>query len=278
VADEIAPPQNTFEGPGTNQNIDRQRAMLNDLIAVEGQHGRQIYDQQAPQAQAALATQVAQAPHTTDARKAVYDAFIRDAQAAQGQHDRTMQRQAATNHHFMNQAKEAVPIHQQNLAAQTEALRMRYEHEKEMERQRLAAQRAAQRASSASANLTYDQKKAKALEAANLDQDVKRELLKGVPREQWTASDAALMNAATGKADPKEIAASFGFETNWDNAQAREAQAVIDALFKEDVTFADVMSTLQSGGWDDRIVTSYALANAGRWGAGWNDVRSALGR
>lgn len=276
MADEIAPPQNTFEGDGTYQNVDRQRAMLNDLIAIEGQHGRQIYDQQAPAAQAALQTQVAQAPHTTEARKAVYDAFIRDAAAAQQQHDRTMQRQAATNHHFMNQAKEAVPIHRQNLAAQTEALRMRYEHEKQMEQQRLAAQRASTRA--ANAQKTYADKLAANLEAAQLDKDTRKALLKDVPRSEWTASDANLMGAATGKADPKEIAASFGFETSWDEQQAKEAQAAIDALFREDVTFAEVMSALTSGGLDDRIVTSYALANAGRWGAGWNDVRSYLGR
>lgn len=140
-------PTNPFSGGGTEKNIDQQRALLNDLIANQGQAGKAIYARQAPEAQDMLAQRLAAAGQVPDARKAVYDAFTRDAQAADQQQVGTQQRQNQLGQLFMEQAKAAVPIYAKNVDATTEAMRQQFELRRQQEADQAAAQQASARAS-----------------------------------------------------------------------------------------------------------------------------------
>ena len=137
-----ATPDNPFNGGGAEQNIDAQKALLNNLIANQGQGGRALYERQAPEAQAMLNDRLSSAGTVPAARQAVYDAFTRDARAAEQQQANTIARQGQIGQLFMDQAKAAVPIYSKNVDLASQAMRQQFE-------ERQAAQ-AASRASSAS--------------------------------------------------------------------------------------------------------------------------------
>lgn len=137
-----ATPDNPFNGGGAEQNIDAQKALLNNLIANQGQGGRALYERQAPEAQAMLNDRLSSAGTVPAARQAVYDAFTRDARAAEQQQANTIARQGQIGQLFMDQAKAAVPIYSKNVDLASQAMRQQFE-------ERQAAQAAA-RASSGS--------------------------------------------------------------------------------------------------------------------------------
>lgn len=138
-----ATPDNPFSGGGAEQNIDAQKALLNNLIANQGQGGRALYERQAPEAQAMLNDRLSSAGTVPAARQAVYDAFTRDARAAEQQQANTIARQGQIGQLFMDQAKAAVPIYSKNVDLASQAMRQQFE-----ERQ------AAQAASRSSGSLT----------------------------------------------------------------------------------------------------------------------------
>lgn len=121
-----AAPPNPF-GEGATGNIDRQKALLNDIIAMGGTPAAQLYQEQDVRAQEALRQRLQAAGPSTVAQQGIYDAFRRDAEEARRQHAETQQRQMQLGNLFMDQAKQAVPIHAKNVDAMTEALRMQFE-------------------------------------------------------------------------------------------------------------------------------------------------------
>lgn len=120
-----AAPANPF-GDGATGNIDRQKALLNDIIAMGGTPAAQLYGEQDVRTQEMLRQRMQAAPSTV-AQQGIYEAFRRDAEEARRQHAETQQRQMQLGNLFMDQAKGAVPIHAKNVDAMTEALRMQFE-------------------------------------------------------------------------------------------------------------------------------------------------------
>lgn len=142
MADVPVTPDNPFAGGGAEKNIDVQKALLNNLIANQGQGGRALYERQAPEAQAMLNDRLNSAGTVPAARQAVYDAFTRDARAAEQQQANTIARQGQIGNLFMDQAKAAVPIYSKNVDLASQAMRQQYE-------ERMAAQAASRASSSA---------------------------------------------------------------------------------------------------------------------------------
>lgn len=166
MADPAVPPvpDNPFAGGGTEKNIDQQRVLLNDLVANAGQSGRKIYERQGAEAQGLLQERLGAAGQVPDARRAVYDAFTRDAQAAETQQTNTMKRQAQLGDIFMNQAKAAVPIYAKNVDATTEAMRLQFDERRRREQEQAQLQREAAAASRASARASSRSKAPKTTE------------------------------------------------------------------------------------------------------------------
>jgi hypothetical protein len=242
-------PVDPYANAGAEGNIDRQKALLNDIIAAQGQRGRQIYEGQPAEAQQALQAQLASAPATGEARKAVFDAYINDAKLAQQGHTEFTQRQSQLNSNFLDQAKAAVPIHAADLKNQQEALRMQFEDAKAA-REAAAADRAASRASSGPK--TTDQMVAEALQKLEVTNRVKAEALKGVPPGDWTMTDARAAGLAGGKMNLTDAAISLGMDHNWvKKLQPQETKALnaiqsfIDNLVDEDVSFNAAQSQAQ---------------------------------
>jgi len=253
-------PVDPYANQGAEQNIDRQKGLLNDIIAAAGQKGRQIYETQPAEAQAALQQQLASSPQTSEARKAVFDAYLRDAQlASQGQTEFT-QRQAQINSNFLDQAKAAVPIHAADLKNQQEALRMQFE-DNQRAREAAAADRAASRA--ASGPKTTDQMVAEALQKLEVTNKVKAEALKNVPPGDWTMSDARAAGMAGGKMNIADAAISLGMDPEYtkrfqpqDKKAINAIQSFIDNLAGEDVSFNDMQGQVLAsydGGLFDEI-------------------------
>lgn len=282
MAEMPAPPADPFANAGAETNIDRQKNLLNDIIASEGQYGRQIYEQQGPRAQAMLQQTLAAAPQVGPARKAVYDAFMLDATRAQQQHTDTMQRQAQLNQAFMDQAKAAVPIHQQSVQQYSDALRQRLEHEQEMQRQQIAAQRAASRSSSRSTSVDAR------VAAGKEDMEVARRLLEesGVPRENWSPKDLQKAGIVGQRGSPVEIAkslgiavrgddannyaASVGGSRGWTKQDATAIQQMFDVMWEEDVPWSQAYREIETLYKGDKnaanLLRVYAQANRSRWG------------
>lgn len=285
MAETPATPANPFVGGGTEQNIDRQKALLNDLLAQEGQYGKDIFSRQAPDAQALLAQRAQDAGQQPDARKAVYDAFVRDAGAAEQQHTRTIERQAALNSQFLDQAKAAVPIHAQNMDQITNALKMGFEDRQSDRQAQLAAQRA-QASASAKANApkTLEQLIAEGVLKGKATQGIKAELLKDIPQSQWTASDAEAAGKKGKQLDYDEAASKLGMATRqktaagpgavpgWlrDKDGITEIQTAIDGMYDQDYSFEQMLKELSSfapdyPNWTD-LSQVLLTANAPRWG------------
>lgn len=284
----MAAPIDPYANQGAEQNIDRQKALLNDIIASQGQAGRQLYERQTPDAQAALQAQLASAPATPDARKAVFDAYGQDAKLAEQGQNEFMQRQQLLNSNFLDQAKAAVPIHATDVKNQQEALRMQFE---DAQQQRAAA---ASRASSGSRNLTIDERIAAGIDTAKVNAGVKSALLANIPKSQWTVSDAKGAGTTQGKKDPASASYELGFPPGfWSatgldkNPEVSELQGYIDSLADDDVSFEQAVGAVKqlfddgeykNGTFDDmgRILLQ---ANARRWGitnpADWGQKAAA---
>lgn len=282
-----AVPENPFNGGGAEKNIDAQRAMLNDLIANQGQAGKAIYERQAPEAQQMLSQRLAAAGPVPAARQAVYDAFTRDARAAEQQQANTIARQGQIGQLFMDQAKAAVPIYSKNVDLASQAMRQQFE-------ERMAAQRAARAASSGS--LT-----GAAAGAAKAEQDLA--YWKTVdpdgknPNNPLTKGDTNVLTPETaaknGTAQPTKTfddAAKSLKLPPWQalkqldpglESDANQLQSAINAAARQTGskawTFDDLVSelnnlaasddTLKSSASNRRALVDILLAaNAGRWG------------
>lgn len=284
-------PTNPFAGGGTEKNIDQQKALLNDLIAMQGQGARTLYERQGAEAQGLLNERLAQAGQVPDARKAVYDAFTRDAQAADQQHAQTVQRQAQLGQIFMDQAKGAVPIYAKNVDATTEAMRLQFEERRRKEEEARQAQMAASRASVArSAPKTIDQRIAEGEEDRAVKQGTARSILEksGVPKSQWSTSDVIAAGVSGAKLGLEDAAKALGFGTTATALQGKEAlglaQGTIDELYNgdKDVNFEQVQVAIQAlidAGEISRNQAAIALvANAPRWGMGGDEYLSTAQR
>lgn len=281
-----AVPENPFNGGGAEKNIDVQRAMLNDLIANQGQTGKAIYDRQAPEAQQMLAERVAAAGQVPAARQAVYDAFTRDARAAEQQQANTIARQGQIGQLFMDQAKAAVPIYSKNVDLASQAMRQQFE-------ERMAAQRAARASSGSSTGAAAGEAKA-AQDLAYwkaVDPDGKN------PNNPFTKGDSSAVTPETatknGTAQPTKTfddAAKSLKLPPWQalkqldpglESDANQLQSAINAAARQTGskawTFDDLVSelnnlaasddTLQSSAGNRRALVDILLAaNAGRWG------------
>lgn len=139
-----AKPTNPFEGGGTESNIERQKALLNDIIAMGGTRGAALYQDQDSAVQEALRKRLAAAP-TTDAQQGIYNAFARDARAGAAQHAATQLRQAQLGNVFMDQAKAAVPLYAAQQNSLVEQLRMQYEENARRDAEQAALSRAVSR-------------------------------------------------------------------------------------------------------------------------------------
>lgn len=137
-----ATPTSPFEGGGAAGNIDQQKALLNDIIAMGGNTAAQLYGEQDQRTQAALQSRMAEAP-TTTAQKGIYDAFSRDAQEARRQHAESQQRQAQLGNIFMDQAKGAVPMYEAQQKSLNDSLRMQYEASARRDAEQAQAQKEA---------------------------------------------------------------------------------------------------------------------------------------
>jgi hypothetical protein len=285
VADTPVAPPNPFQGGGTEQNIDRQKALLNDMIAMEGQNARQIYERQAPDAQNLLNQQLAGqgGQHSPDARKAVYDAFIRDAQSAEGQHKRTLERQTALNAAFMDQAKAAVPIHAKEVDYATEAMRLQYEERARREAEAAAAQRAAR--SQASSAKSFESKLQAALEGVAIDKEVSKAQLGGVPKTEWTPKDAAAVGAKGKPGDINKFAREQSIPETWTNSRKGKEilgtlKPVIEGMIRDNLSFGETATLLQQMMADDpasfgdfEIYGNLVLgAYAPVWGGTWDEM------
>lgn len=269
----MAEPIDPYANGGAENNIERQKGLLNDLIAQTGQQGRQLYERQGPDAMAMLNHQLQTSPATPDSRKAVYDQFVNDAKMAEQSNAQGMQRQAALNAQFLDQAKAAVPIHAADVKNQQEALRMQFEDAK--------AERAARAASSGggSRKLTVEERIAAGLDDAAVKNGITATLLKDIPKSEWTASDAKKAGLAGAKGSYMEAASELGlppgFGVNMGSEQKSalgELQGWIDSLYDKDYSFSQVVNEIKSefdagtySGWND-IGKTVLQANARRWG------------
>lgn len=271
-------PVNPFSGGGAEKNIDQQKAMLNDLIAMQGQSGRQVYERQAPEAQQLLAEQVQRAGQVPDARRAVYEAFSRDAQAADQQHTQTVQRQAQLGQIFMDQAKAAVPIYGKSVDATTEAMRLQFEERRRREAEAAANQRAAaSRSSAASAPKSIEQRIAEGEEDRAVKQGTARSILEksGVPKNQWSTSDVVAAGVSGAKLSFDDAAKALGFGSTATALQAKDAlslgQQTVDEMWNDnDATFEQVQTAvqalIQAGLLSQNTAGIVLMANAPRWG------------
>jgi len=281
-----AVPENPFNGGGAEKNIDAQRAMLNDLIANQGQAGKAIYERQAPEAQQMLSQRLAAAGPVPAARQAVYDAFTRDARAAEQQQANTIARQGQIGQLFMDQAKAAVPIYSKNVDLASQAMRQQFE-------ERMAAQRAARASSGSSTGAAAGTAKAQQDLAywSTIDPDGKN------PNNPLTKGDTNVLTPETaaknGTAQPTrsfDDAAQSLKLPPWQalkqldpglEKDANQLQAAINAAARQTGskawTFDDLVSELSNLVASDETLTSSAgnrqvlldtllAANAGRWG------------
>ena len=278
-------PVNPFSGGGAEQNVDKQKALLNDLIAMQGQGARTLYERQGAEAQGLLQQRLAGAGTVPDARKAVYDAFTQDARAADQQHAQTVQRQSQLGSMFMDQAKAAVPIHAKNVDATTEAMRMQFEERRQKEADQYALQQQQIRASSASRSQSLS---GAALGREKGEQEVafwkvtdpdgtnplnpttrtgttgagkitdkqkaNLEVLtaSGIPREQWSTKDVLAAGVSGAKVGFKDAVWSVGLRQDdpllTDGEGIDLAQSEVDELFNgdKDVTFEQVIRAMKS--------------------------------
>lgn len=286
MADTPVTPDNPFNGGGAEKNIDAQRAMLNDLIANQGQAGRALYERQAPEAQAMLNDRLASAGAVPAARQAVYDAFTRDARAAEQQQANTIARQGQIGQLFMDQAKAAVPIYSKNVDLASQAMRQQFE-------ERMAAQRAARASSGSLTGAAAGAAKAEQDLAYwnTVDPDGKN------PNNPLTKGDTTVLTPETatknGTAQPTK---TFDDATKslklppWQalkqldpglESDANQLQSAINAAARQTGskawTFDDLVSelnnlaasddTLKSSAGNRRALVDILLAaNAGRWG------------
>lgn len=219
----MATPIDPYANAGAEQNIDRQKALLNDIIATQGQAGRQVYERQAPEAQAALQQQLASAPATPQARQDVFGAYIKDAQLAeQGQAD-FMKRQTLLNSNFLDQAKAAVPIHAADVKNQQEALRMQYE---DAQAARAAARAGSGGGYSGNPLIKNEQQKAEYL------QYLKDNNLIGDPSE-LNLSDLQQLGIAGSASTPEAVAQQLGI--NWKAVQGKLADPADVSVLKSQI-------------------------------------------
>jgi hypothetical protein len=263
----MATPIDPYANAGAEGNIDRQKALLNDIIATQGQAGRQIYERQAPEAQAALQQQLASAPATPQARQDVFGAYVQDAKLAEQGQAEFMQRQNLLNTNFMEQAKAAVPIHAADVKNQQEALRMQFE-----------AQAAARGGGGGgSRSLSVEERIAAGLDTAKVNEGIKTALLADIPKSQWTVSDAEKSGQSKSKASYLDAASELGLPPGFgigfnssQKSQVSDLQAWIDSLAKKDASFDEVLSQIQAasdeGIYSPDITRVVLHANARRWG------------
>lgn len=272
-------PANPFAGGGTEQNIDKNKALMNDLIAQEGQAARQIYERQGSDAQALLAQRLAgpEGQFAPDARKAVYDAFVRDAQAAEGQQKRTMERMGALNNIFMDQAKAAVPIHAKEVDANMEAMRLQFEERRRREEEAAAAQREARASQRRSeyAN-SYEGRLKAALEGAQIDREVTKSMLGQTPKTEWTPKDADAMGTRGAVLDIGKLAREQSIPAQYINSAngkryIQNIRAIMDGMIQENLPFSQAASMLRMA-----IETDMADVKAGARPGG-TPVQSELG-
>ncbi len=272
-----ATPDNPFNGGGAEQNIDAQKALLNNLIANQGQGGRALYERQAPEAQSLLNDRLSSAGPVPAARQAVYDAFTRDARAAEQQQANTIARQGQIGQLFMDQAKAAVPIYSKNVDLASQAMRQQFE-------ERQAAQQA-QRAAAAASSARSAPKSVEELIAGKIqDQEVKkgaaRSILEssGVPKTQWSTSDVLAAGLSGSKLSFEDAAQSLGFGPSAsalaDRSALSQEQQTIDELFNgaKDVNFEQVQGTvralIEAGVVSPNQAAIALVANSRRWGVG----------
>ena len=223
-----------------------------------GQAGRQVYARQGADAQGLPQQRLSEAGPVPAARQAVYDAFSRDAQAAEQQNARTMQRQAQLGNIFMDQAKAAVPIYAKDVDATTEAMRLQFEERRRREEEQAAAQRAA-RAQQRWVQLQVrgaahrGGRGGSCREARDCSVDpgeVRR------PRSQWSTSDVVAAGLSGGKLSFDDAASALGIPSDMKKTMAANkdaqsiAQQTIDELYNgdKDVNFEQVQSTVAALG------------------------------
>ena len=280
-------PTNPFSGGGVENNVDRQKALLNDLIAMQGQAGRQVYARQGADAQGLLQQRLSEAGPVPAARQAVYDAFSRDAQAAAQQNARTMQRQAQLGNIFMDQAKAAVPIYAKDVDATTEAMRLQFEERRRREEEQAAAQRAAlARSSGGSSYKSVEQRIAEGEEDRAVKRGTALSILEksGVPRSQWSTSDVVAAGLSGGKLSFDDAASALGIPSDMKKTMAANkdaqsiAQQTIDELYNgdKDVNFEQVQSTVaalvEAGVVSEAMANVMLLVNSPRWGLSAQDA------
>jgi len=250
--------------------IDRQKALLNDLIANGGQAQRQLYERQSPEAQQLLQNRLADAGAMPDARKAVYDAFSRDQTAAEAQHTRSMNSQAVLNSQLMDAAKAAVPIHSKNVDAQIEAMRLAFE-DKQRERQAAAAARAAASAKADVNPLIEAQKRQ--------DEYVAWAIANGKNPDKFTAGldEIDAFGMSKGRVPFEQLADKFNIDLNrWkqdtDPTDVAAAQSGIETWLKshKQASFSDLGAELNDQaayfGLTPFDIQMLTLSNAPRWG------------
>lgn len=284
MADIPQSPDNPFNGGGAEKNIDAQRAMLNDLIANQGQAGRDIYSRQAPEAQAMLGQRLTAAGPVPAARQAVYDAFTQDARAAEQQQTNTMQRQAQLGNVFLDQAKAAVPIYSKNADLASQAMRQQFE-------ERQAAQAASRSGGGSSSSAkTVEQLIAEGMKSKEVKTGTARSILEasGVPKSQWATSDIMAAGLSGGKGSTADALSVMGVPSTVKDGVLRNKEALditqstIDELWNgdKDVNFEQVKATvdalIETGVASEMSAYAVLLANAPRWGLSINDL-AALG-
>ncbi len=288
VATPDAPP-NPFAGPGTAQNIDRQKALLNDIIAMGGTNAAQLYGEQDTRTQDALRQRLAQAGPVQPAQQAIYDSFRRDAEAARQQHVQSQQRQFQLGNVFMEQAKGAVPMYEQQQQALTDTMRMQFEAsarrdaEETLRQQQAAARAASGGGGGGSRKLTVEERIAAGLDDQKVKDALTGAALANIPKTKWTLSDATSAGLAGKRLSYSQGAENLGFRGETAEIyrlfpdEVAAVQDEIEQYVKKDASFEDIVAAATDAAGQNKLPSNVLqiilMANAPRWGVSDRDWR-----
>lgn len=261
-------PTNAFD-EGAEASVEAQKSALTELLASQGNTGRQLLQNRGEDAGALAAAAKAQYGDASKPVTDLYDTFNRDAEQSKQFHDQEQTRILAANKAYMDQVSAAMPLQRKDSDTYLEALRMQFE-----DRQRQAEEEAAQRAEQAAQAAASQRSILQKLQEGNAaDATVAKEKWAQTSKEMRRPMDAEAAGAAGGPRDIVEAAKAIGMDPNaaknrWVDRKASQFRELDDQIMTTmSESMQDAYEKNMSWGEVMQISKSFAAQNGINWEA-----------
>lgn len=252
-------PANAFD-QGATDSVERQKQALTELLASQGNAGRQLLQNRGQDAGAIAAAAKAQYGDAGKPVSDLYDTFNRDAEQSKQFHDQEQARILAANKGYMDQVTSAIPLQRKDSDTYLEALRLQFE-----DRQRQAEEEAAQKAASAAAQKAATQSYyQKQTDKNTADTQLAKDKWAQTSKELRRPQDAELAGAAGGPRDIVAAATAIGMDPNaaknrWVDRKAGQFREQDDQLM---TTMTDTLQDAyeKNKSWGEVMTVTKAFA------------------